>query len=465
MPSKLVPATIVVLFAALCSMQNISCNHHLTEQQCVSDRFGACKWENNVCRCASRAKLDILFGVQASGAMGGSGFQLIKQFISTSVTQGINNNFTRIGFTIFATEVNVSRGLQMWDTNELQDYTNGLYWTRGWTNTPKLLTSVLTQFSDTKENDRQQILLLITNGNPCLPVELGGCPQSVCDKSLSIKSAGIRTIIIGVNVWDVDNTSYVDCLCQSEDDLIPNAIESEINVNMMNLLTNIFCPITTNPPTNLPTNNPTFDPTNSPTSNQIASNPNTASPTFDPTNITPTTEIPNRNSTTQPAKIDQNKTPKSNNALIVIVIVVVIILLVFSAVALMLWRRKKQSIPPKIEMPDNKVFQTLTPDDQLVEIINKIDGNTSQFLQIKSIPNDDMHMVKQINSTLMDNVSGNIISDVAVTPGNEINENDYQVREGETMDPYELLKQWKLKQYSVILIEEYGYDDVEYWKR
>ena len=33
-----------------------------------------------------------------------------------------------------------------------------------------------------------------------------------------------------------------------------------------------------------------------------------------------------------------------------------------------------------------------------------------------------------------------------------------------TQDPFILLKQWKLEQYGKVLIDDEGYDDVQFWK-
>ena len=91
---------------------------------------------------------------------------------------------------MFNTHVNESRGVQNWDDDELLTYINGLYWTAGWTNTPGVLEASIAEFAKTYDPERQQVLMMITDGNPCLPERLGGCPQSVCGYAAPIKLAG-----------------------------------------------------------------------------------------------------------------------------------------------------------------------------------------------------------------------------------------------------------------------------------
>eukprot|EP01084_Bolivina_argentea_P259601 438078_1 len=96
---------------------------------------------------------------------------LIGTVVVVSVVQDINNR-TRIVFTMFSTDTNNSRTIDYWETYDLQNYISGLHYTGGWTNTRQLISDALIIFSNTKQYDRQQILIMITNSNP---------PQSVCD--------------------------------------------------------------------------------------------------------------------------------------------------------------------------------------------------------------------------------------------------------------------------------------------
>ena len=181
----------IFCFAYIASSQ--SCTEWTDSVDCATKSGGACKFVNGLCRCVSEVQLDILFGVDTSGSIGLSGFKIQKQFIENLVIQGVNNG-SRIGFTMFNTNINASKPIDYWATNDLLLYVRGLYWTSGWTNTPDLLDSALDTFEDAYDPERQQVLMLITDGNPCLPDSQGGCPQGVCSYANQVKSAGIIII-------------------------------------------------------------------------------------------------------------------------------------------------------------------------------------------------------------------------------------------------------------------------------
>eukprot|EP01084_Bolivina_argentea_P151674 264733_1 len=207
---------LTLLFHTIFSQK--SCTEIQGEFECNIQSGGACGWYTSFdqCRCISTVKLDILFAVDTSGSIGWEGFQIQKQFISNLVNQDINNNGSRLGFYMFSTEVNASKDIQFWDSQELADYTAGLFWNRGWTNTGQVLAESIAEFKNAKttaNGERQQILIMITDGNPCLPVEQGGCPQNICEMEALLKNAGIQTIIIGVG--DSVNTEYFDCLVEN----------------------------------------------------------------------------------------------------------------------------------------------------------------------------------------------------------------------------------------------------------
>ena len=195
-----------------------SCDSFTTSSDCTDLSYDACQWSsiNDQCECSSTVKLDILFGIDASGSIGLNSWLIQRQFIEILVNQGININESRIGFTLFATHVNVSAPIQYWSTDDIVSYVQGLYWTSGWTNTPDLITSSLAQFATSSLTERQQILLIITDGRPCLPDSLGGCPVSVCSYANQIKAENIRVVIIAIGEF----AEYYECMLQSDDDYL-----------------------------------------------------------------------------------------------------------------------------------------------------------------------------------------------------------------------------------------------------
>mmetsp|Transcript_33084 Transcript_33084/g.53757 ORF Transcript_33084/g.53757 Transcript_33084/m.53757 type:complete len:1018 (+) Transcript_33084:95-3148(+) len=226
----------ILWFTWKCESQ--SCDQWSAAAQCESGSAGACAWLNGACRCASEIELDILFGIDTSGSIQLSGFRIERDFLSKLVTQGIADG-ARIGFTMFNTQINESRPIDFWDSAELLNYVNGLYWTAGYTNTPELIETALAEFTRSFDPSRQQIFMILTDGNPCLP---GDCPLSVCEYAESVKRSGIRTIIVGVG--DGLNSQYVSCLLQKDSDFIPVASFTPSDFDqVVGSLSEVLCPI------------------------------------------------------------------------------------------------------------------------------------------------------------------------------------------------------------------------------
>ena len=184
-------STLLAILGSLICLGTItngqSCDAFTDEISC--EQSSSCTWiSSNICRCASEVKQDILLNIDSSGSIGWSNFQTQKTFIKTLVTQGISNG-SNIGFFIFSTYINESRPIQHWDDDELLNYAEGLHYQwRSSTNTGGVLSASLDEFDRTYDPERQQILMLITDGIPCLP---GNCPHSVCGYANSFLSAGI----------------------------------------------------------------------------------------------------------------------------------------------------------------------------------------------------------------------------------------------------------------------------------
>ena len=98
------------------------------------------------------------------------------------------NTKTRLSFNIFSTYTNSSGNLTYWDDDELISYVNGMTYIGGYTNTFDVISESIDMFiDDNVSTNRQSTLILITDGLPCLPNSLGGCPQSVCSLGTTIK--------------------------------------------------------------------------------------------------------------------------------------------------------------------------------------------------------------------------------------------------------------------------------------
>ena len=175
-----------------------SCDQYTEELTC--EVSSSCTWidASGLCRCASEVKQDILWNVDTSGSIGYNGFQTQKTFIKKMVTQGISNG-SNIGFYMFSSNVNASRDIQHWNDDDLLEYVEGLYWTAGFTNTGGVLTASLAEFERSYDPERQQILMLITDGIPCVS---GNCPHSVCGYANDFLQEGICVLISVYSISD-----------------------------------------------------------------------------------------------------------------------------------------------------------------------------------------------------------------------------------------------------------------------
>ena len=68
----------------------------------------------------------------------------------------------------------------------------------------------MTQFEKKYDSERKQILIILTDGEPCGLDDIGGCPQSVCSYANQIRSAGIQTAVVAVG--DSAVKQYVGCI-------------------------------------------------------------------------------------------------------------------------------------------------------------------------------------------------------------------------------------------------------------
>eukprot|EP01083_Nonionella_stella_P100967 285568_1 len=261
MPIKaIVRITLMICFATTLllyvSCSQLACSDFTGESSCNSQTDTKCKWVANsttagACNCASAVQLDILFAIDASGTVGPDGWEIQKEFIGTLVLQDINNG-SKIGFVLFSTKVNFSKSIQTWQTEELDNYVSGLYWQQRYTNTPGAVNASILEFSGSNpagainpyvpDPERQKILIMITDGIPCLPELLGGCPQSVCQYQTQISTRDIRVIIIGVgNLW---NETYIKCLTETDDDFIRiSAFSAQNFESIKGSLSYALCPI------------------------------------------------------------------------------------------------------------------------------------------------------------------------------------------------------------------------------
>jgi len=217
-----------------------SCDTFTNEVDCATS--DGCSWiaSSDLCRCDSEVNFDILFNIDTSGSINNDEFNIEREFILKLVTMGINSERSRLGFFLFAKEVNESRGLQLWGSGELESYVNALANTKGATNTRGVLNASIAEFKNSYEAERQHILIMLTDGNPNDPDQEGN--YDVCEFAHQFKENGIRVIIIAVG--DGISRHYVDCLCRDEDDFIPvDQFTIDDFDSIMGTLSDIVCPV------------------------------------------------------------------------------------------------------------------------------------------------------------------------------------------------------------------------------
>eukprot|EP01083_Nonionella_stella_P006592 19118_1 len=243
----LIPFLSAIALLSYVSRSQFACSNWDSEITCNLQSDGKCKWivdsatPNGECKCASTINLDILFAIDTSGSIGLNNFETLKSFIGTLTSHSINTDSSKIGFITFSTQVNFSRSIQSWETESLRNYISGLHWNGGWTNTPEVIRQSIAEFDGNIDPARQQILILITDGAPCLPEALGGCPQSICQYRTQVNYKAIRIII--VSVGDKLKEQYVQCLTQTDEDLIPvNSFAIEDFDSIMGSLSDVLCP-------------------------------------------------------------------------------------------------------------------------------------------------------------------------------------------------------------------------------
>ena len=179
--------------------------------------------------CGSSNPTDIIFGIDGSGSLGRGGFELEKYFVKQVSLSRLSNN-TKMGYTLFATTVDVLAPLQSWNESHLSQFIDGLEWPAGYTNTAALIESAIKQFNETSESATERRLVIVTDGNPYLDdVDL-----PVCQYASPLQLARIKTAVIGFGDekgnLEVDK---VDCIA---DYFIPLKIVSNYD------LTHILCP-------------------------------------------------------------------------------------------------------------------------------------------------------------------------------------------------------------------------------
>eukprot|EP01084_Bolivina_argentea_P019242 35808_1 len=218
---------------------------------CVSQPNGVCVWVPlKGCECNSPVELDILFAIDTSIDL--NNFDILKSFMVESIIPSINQAASKIGFAMFSTHVNFSRSIQLWETQPLTNYISGLHRNGGHTNTPEVIKESIAEFAGSNpagatnayvpDPARQQILVLITDGNPCMPGQFGGCPLSVCQYRTQINEKGIRVIIISVG--NGLNEQYLKCLTQTDEDFMPvESFSFGAFYSIMGSLSDALCPI------------------------------------------------------------------------------------------------------------------------------------------------------------------------------------------------------------------------------
>ena len=164
--------------------------------------------KNTKLECISTAKLDVIFGIDVSYTVN---LSENIQFLEEIIRQDMSLD-ARIGIAAFAATTNFTEpAIGYWDQKVLIDYlyhniSTASKYAQG--NTGPMIVESIQKFSDYYIEDRQQILIIFTDGTA-----QGSKYYSLCQLRMSLRFAGIKTIVVSIPYYlpygyGYDNSPY-----------------------------------------------------------------------------------------------------------------------------------------------------------------------------------------------------------------------------------------------------------------
>ena len=161
-----------------------------------------------VCLPLKATVIEMSMLIDGSGSVGSANFQTQMQAYQSVFSNSFYTNFLNPGDQLyvsayqFATNVTLEQSTFLIDSDAsataFGTVLGNLVWDAGWTNTGAAIVEALNDLNGNSVNGDRRLIHMVTDGNPCLPDHMGGCPQSVAQYANTIFSEGIILSAIGV---------------------------------------------------------------------------------------------------------------------------------------------------------------------------------------------------------------------------------------------------------------------------
>ncbi|NKB37797.1 MAG: VWA domain-containing protein [Gammaproteobacteria bacterium] len=182
-----------------------------------------------ICLPAKAIVIEMSLLIDGSGSVGLTDFNNQMLSYKTVFSNSFHTNFLNPGDQLyvsayqFATNVTLEQSTFLIDSDAsasaFGDVLGSLIWDAGWTNTGAALIEASNDLMGNGINAERSLIHMVTDGNPCLPDHLGGCPQSVGQLAPFIISNDLQVSAIGVG--DGLNPVYIESVT-AHLDLIDN---------------------------------------------------------------------------------------------------------------------------------------------------------------------------------------------------------------------------------------------------
>jgi len=167
---------------------------------------------------------DVLFNVDTSGSiyeLGTSPYAPLElmdfqKLYIRDLAIGMQSVNARMGFFLYAKDVNKSRNIQFWgNVDEVTTFVDGLTWTGGLGDACGAIEASLQEFESLSLAGvgRPQLLMLFADDQP--RSSDGNCPETLCDYATAIRDQGITVMVIGLkDECAADEEPSTDCFCK-----------------------------------------------------------------------------------------------------------------------------------------------------------------------------------------------------------------------------------------------------------
>jgi len=178
----------------------------------------------------------VIFAIDNSGET--ESLELRKELVKQIIEQNLARD-SRVGLSAYGDVVDIHFALQLWTSaGTVKDTLKSIPATIGSeVDTSAMITNALDQFASVSEQERERLLILITDHNPCTTE---ACPESLCQLAASVKEAGVRIVVIASGEAAA---IYIACILEKPADFV--YIDSLIQSNFAAITTNIMpviCP-------------------------------------------------------------------------------------------------------------------------------------------------------------------------------------------------------------------------------